>query len=87
MFAQSPLTRRRSGEALFAARMAALIGPARTKLILMGGAKLTADEALSFGLVDEVIPASELGPFTTSIAQDALGATPGHISAIKALIA
>lgn len=37
------------------ARMAALIGPARTKLILMGGQKITADEALTFGLIDRIV--------------------------------
>ncbi len=37
------------------ARMAALIGPARTKLILMGGQKIEADEALSFGLIDRIV--------------------------------
>ncbi|WP_171126367.1 MULTISPECIES: enoyl-CoA hydratase/isomerase family protein [unclassified Ruegeria] len=36
-------------------RMAALIGPARTKMILMAGQKITADEAYSFGLVDRVV--------------------------------
>uniref|UniRef100_UPI0035620C6E enoyl-CoA hydratase/isomerase family protein n=1 Tax=Actibacterium sp. TaxID=1872125 RepID=UPI0035620C6E len=33
-------------------RLVALVGPSRAKLILMGAAKLTADEALSFGLID-----------------------------------
>ena len=37
------------------ARMAALIGPARAKLVLMGGAKLSAEQALDFGLVEAVV--------------------------------
>jgi len=37
-------------------RLVALIGPARAKLILMGAAKLGADEALAFGLVDRIVP-------------------------------
>ena len=68
-------------------RMAALVGPARAKLILMGGAKLTAEEALAFGLVDAVVPVSELDPFVTALCKDALGATPGHLAGIKALFA
>ena len=68
-------------------RMAALVGPARAKLILMGGAKLTAEEALAFGLVDAVVPVSELDPFVTTLCEDALGATPDHVAGIKALFA
>ena len=41
-------------------RMAALIGPARTKLILMGGQKILAEEALSFGLVDRIVASDAL---------------------------
>lgn len=36
------------------ARMRALIGPARTKLVLMAGQKILAPEALSFGLIDRI---------------------------------
>ena len=36
------------------ARLRALVGPARTKLILMGGQKITAEAALQFGLIDQV---------------------------------
>ena len=41
-------------------RMSALIGPARTKLILMGGQKLTAQEALQFGLIERVLQPEDL---------------------------
>ena len=41
-------------------RLAALIGPARAKLILMAGQKLEADEALRFGLIDRIVPEDEL---------------------------
>lgn len=37
------------------ARMAALIGPSRTKLLLMGGQRIEASEALSFGLIDRIV--------------------------------
>lgn len=68
------------------ARLTALIGPARAKLILMGGARLTADQALVFGLVDAVVPGSELLPFARALAEDALAADPAHVAAIKRMV-
>ena len=41
-------------------RMAALIGPARTKMILMGGQKIPAEEALTYGLVDRIVDPADL---------------------------
>lgn len=41
-------------------RMAALIGPARTRLILMAGQRVSAEEALAFGLVEAVVPPEAL---------------------------
>lgn len=42
------------------ARMSRLIGPARTKLILMAGQKIAAPEALSWGLVERIVEAEDL---------------------------
>ena len=67
-------------------RMAALIGPSRAKLILMGGQKITADEASSFGLVDRLVDAENLMPTVREIAADALAAKPSHIAGIKGLV-
>ena len=67
-------------------RMASLIGPSRAKLILMGGQKITADEALSFGLVDRLVDAENLMPNVREIAADALAAKPSHIDGIKGLV-
>ena len=67
-------------------RLAALIGPGRAKLILMGGQKITADEAYSFGLVDQLVEPDDLLERACDIAQDALAADLAHISGIKALI-
>lgn len=39
------------------ARLTALIGPSRAKLILMAGQKITAEQALGFGLL-RVMPIS-----------------------------
>ncbi|MBA85910.1 MAG: enoyl-CoA hydratase [Rhodobacteraceae bacterium] len=67
-------------------RMAALIGPSRTKLILMGGQKILSDEALSFGLVDRLIDGDVVAA-AKEIAADTLGAKPEIAVGIKALCA
>lgn len=65
-------------------RLRALIGPARAKMMLMGGARLNADQALAFGLVDLV--AENVLAAAHTLAADALGAQRGHVAAIKAMI-
>ena len=66
-------------------RMVRLMGPSRAKLVLMGGAKLTAREALDFGLIDRIVTADQFGGTIDELAADALSATPEHIAGIKAL--
>ncbi|MCV2892671.1 enoyl-CoA hydratase/isomerase family protein [Lentibacter sp. XHP0401] len=68
------------------ARMSALIGPARTKLVLMGGQKIVAEEALAFGLVDRIVEPGALMEHTREIAADVLAAKPEIISGIKRMI-
>lgn len=67
------------------ARMRALIGPARTKLVLMGGQKLLAEEALSFGLIDRVCEADGLLEMAHEIAADSVAAKPELRGKIKAM--
>ena len=67
-------------------RLAALVGPSRAKLVLMGGQKITADDALSFGLVDRLVEVEDLMPTVREIATDALAAKPSHIAGIKGLV-
>ncbi|TCM87582.1 enoyl-CoA hydratase/isomerase family protein [Rhodovulum steppense] len=67
-------------------RLAALVGPARAKLILMGGARIGADEALSFGLVDRLVPQDGLMAAADDLLAAPLAASPEHRAAIKALI-
>ncbi|MCA0041933.1 enoyl-CoA hydratase/isomerase family protein [Celeribacter litoreus] len=67
-------------------RMRELIGPARAKMILMGGQKILADEALAWGLVDRIVDASEQKAAVEVLAGDALAADLAHIAGIKALI-
>ncbi|NHX27451.1 enoyl-CoA hydratase/isomerase family protein, partial [Escherichia coli] len=52
-------------------RLVALVGPARAKMILMGAAKLTTDEALSFGLIDRIVAPEDLGAAVDELAQAA----------------
>ena len=65
------------------ARMAALIGPARTKLLLMGGQKITAEEALTFGLIDRIVAAEEVQEHAQALAADTVAASPDVAQEIK----
>jgi enoyl-CoA hydratase/carnithine racemase len=67
-------------------RLAALVGPARAKFLLMGGQKIDTDDALSWGLVDRIVPAEALVDTARGLAADVLAAKPGHAAAIKAMI-
>lgn len=68
-------------------RMRALIGPARTKMILMGGAKITTDEAYAFGLIDRIVPADELLEQAIALTESVAGAKPELRAAIKGMCA
>lgn len=68
------------------ARLVALVGPARAKLILMAGARVAVEEALAWGLVDRVVGAEALADTVAALAADALAATPAHVAAIKRLV-
>jgi enoyl-CoA hydratase/carnithine racemase len=67
-------------------RLAALVGPARAKLILMAGARVSAEEALAFGLVDAVVPGEELPARARGLAEAASGASPAHVARIKRMV-
>lgn len=67
------------------ARLAALAGPSRAKLILMGGAKATVEEALTWGLIDRIVE-GDLLTAARDLATDTLTAAPDHAAGIKALI-
>jgi enoyl-CoA hydratase/carnithine racemase len=66
-------------------RMAALIGPARAKMILMAGAKIGADEALGWGLVDRIVEPDALNATVADLTADASAAHPDHVAGIKRL--
>jgi len=67
-------------------RMVGLIGPARTKMILMAGQKVPVEEAHLWGLIDRIVAHDRLLATVQELASDALGAKAAHVGAIKALI-
>lgn len=67
-------------------RLVALLGPARASMILLGGAKIEAAEALAWGLVDRLVEPEGLLAVAEGLAADALGASAAHLAAIKAMI-
>ena len=68
------------------ARLAALVGPARAKMILMGGARIEAPEALAWGLIDRITAPEILLDEARTLTNDARTATAAHVAGIKALI-
>lgn len=66
-------------------RLAALVGPARARLILMGGQKITAEEALAFGLIERIVEPGALMDTAREIAADTLAATPEIAAGIKGM--
>jgi enoyl-CoA hydratase len=66
-------------------RMTALIGPARTKLMLMGGQKITADEALTFGLIEQIVDPDNLMETARTLTADNCAAPAEIASGIAAM--
>jgi enoyl-CoA hydratase/carnithine racemase len=67
-------------------RLATLVGPARAKMVLMGGAKVTAEQALSWGLFDQLVEPEALDETVETVFADCLSAEPSHVAAIKRMI-
>lgn len=68
------------------ARLVALVGHSRAKLILMAGQKIPASDAHAWGLIDQLAEPDALIDTALALAADTLAATPQHAAAIKALI-
>jgi len=66
-------------------RLAALVGPARAKMILMAGARIDTAEALEWGLFDRVVPSEMVVPTARDLAADCLVAAPEHVMALKTM--
>ncbi len=67
------------------ARLRALVGPARTKMILMAGQKITAPEALTYGLIDRIVPAADVVSVAAELAADSAAASVDIAHQIKAM--
>lgn len=64
-------------------RLARLVGPGNAKLLMMTGERLKADEALRLGLVERVLPASELLSTVQELASKLAAQPPLSLAAIK----
>jgi enoyl-CoA hydratase/carnithine racemase len=64
-------------------RMAALIGPSRTKMVLMAGQKLSAEDALAYGLIEHIYQPENLMEQAIELTNDICIATPEHVTGIK----
>lgn len=64
-------------------RLAALIGPSRAKLILMGGQKIAADEARAFGLIDRIVAPDDLMAVAQTLVADTVAANSSIATGIK----
>ena len=69
-----------------AALLPGLIGPARTRRLLLTGDNIAAGEALDWGLVDRVVPAEELDSAVEELAASILAAGPHAVRLQKSLI-
>lgn len=67
-------------------RLAALVGPARAKMILMSGQKIEAAEALEWGLIDRISDPEHLMETAHQLAADCVAADASHVAAIKRMI-
>lgn len=66
-------------------RLVRLIGPARAKLVLMGGQKIDAETALAWGLFDRIAEPGALIETVRALAADTLAADPVHAATIKGM--
>ena len=67
-------------------RMRELIGPARAKMILMAGEKISASEAIEWGLVDKISSPEVLIDDAVQLTESVRAADAGHIAGIKRMI-
>ena len=68
------------------ARLVALVGPSRARMLLVAGQKIDAETALAWGLVDEIVAPEALTARACALLADALGADPAHAAAIGAML-
>ncbi len=64
-------------------RLPRLIGPGQAKKLIFTGRRLTAHEALGLGLVDEVVPDTDVLPAAQRLAQEFAGRPTAALAAVK----
>lgn len=69
------------------ARLARLVGPARAKYLLFTADLISADRALAFGLIEEVVPGPALPHRAVEIARTIASRSPQSIGAATSVIA
>lgn len=67
------------------ARLTALIGPGRARMILLSGQRIGAEEALAWGLIDRIVAPEALMDSAMALAADALAADQSHVAALTRL--
>lgn len=67
-------------------RLARLVGPSRAKYLLYTAALIPASQALSFGLVEEVVPAGDLEARALALAATIASRSPQSLGAAHAVI-
>jgi enoyl-CoA hydratase len=67
-------------------RAARAMGPSRARLLLLGGERIGASEALTLGLVDRVVPAGELRDAAVALAGRIAAASPSAVRQTKVAI-
>lgn len=68
------------------ARLTALVGPSRAKMILLAGQRLSAAEALDWGLVDRITSLGDLDAGAMALCREVINADIEHIENIKRMI-
>lgn len=68
-------------------RLVALIGPARAKMILLGGQRISVEDAFVWGLIDRIVSPEAMDDEIEKITADARQASADHVHALKAIFA
>jgi enoyl-CoA hydratase len=64
-------------------RLRDLIGPGRTSTLILGGSRIDANEAYTWGLVDRVVNGADLGQAVSELCETALNADREHLVTTK----
>ena len=67
-------------------RLVSLVGQAHARLLLFGGDRIDAAEALRIGLVNQLVPAAELAATVDKLARTMAGNAPLSLSGMKLIL-